>query len=129
MCVCASREFLAWNVVHGQVVHVDLDELQSLILYELDGLGVKELPQVLEGLSVNALAVSSAAESFLQYNLDVLHALYRLPDSQAEIAEPLVVQGNRPVFTQEFSHVRYNPVIVPGSQRVQVVLMQPNKRP
>ena len=59
-----SCEFLARNVVHRQVVHVGLDELECFVLNVFNGLAVKFLSQVLNLLTRDTLPVFRRLEAF-----------------------------------------------------------------
>lgn len=59
-----SCEFLTGNVVHWQVVHVGLDELECFVLYVFHGLAVKLLSQVLNLLTRDTLPVFRRLEAF-----------------------------------------------------------------
>ena len=50
-------EFLSRNVVHGEVVHVGLDELKSLVLDHFHSLGVNHVTQLLDLLTAQSLAL------------------------------------------------------------------------
>ena len=52
----SSLEFLPRNVVHWEVIHVSLNELESLVLDHFDSLRVEHVTQLLDLLTAQALA-------------------------------------------------------------------------
>lgn len=94
------------------MVHVCLNELESLVLDHPDCLWIDHLFEFLHLLPSDAFSVLGGLECFLKNALDISHALDALSHSQAEVTEPLVVESNGPVLTQEFNHVRDNALLV-----------------
>ena len=122
-----SCEFFTWNVVHGQVVHVCLDELKCLVFDVLDCLVIEFLSQVLNLLACDALAVLSCLETFDNDRDHIGETLDALSHAQAEIAEPLVVKTNSPVLREELNNVGDYTSVKSASQCIEVVLVKANK--
>lgn len=111
-----SLKFLAWDVVHGQVVHVCLDELERFIFDHADGL-IVELGAELENLfSRQALTLRCGFERRVGDLLDVVQVTNGVTHAQTEVTEPLVVESDSPVLTQELNNVRDNTSLVTCSQ-------------
>lgn len=125
----SSLELLLWDVVHGQVVHVCLDELKGLVLDHPDSLWINKLLEVLHLLPGDAFAIFGGLKCFLEDALDVSHALNTLSHAQAEVTEPLVVECDGPVLAQELNDVGDDALLVSRSQRVEIVFMQANEAP
>ena len=51
----ASLELLVGDVVHGQVVHVGLDEFECLILNHLDSFALEHAAELLDHLTADTL--------------------------------------------------------------------------
>ena len=129
--VC-SLEFFAGDVVHGQVVHVGLDELKGLLLDHASCLGLKHATELLDHVSADALALLAGAclvEGVSDDLLDIVESLDTLAHAQCEVAEPLVVQRDGPVLAEELYSVGDDAVLVALSQLVEVVLMQADETP
>ena len=86
-----SLEFSLGDVVHGQVVHVGLDELQGVVLHYPHGLGVQLPSEFGHLLPRDSLAVFRYFECLLEDILHLGHSLDALTHAEAEVAEPLVV--------------------------------------
>ena len=80
------------------MVHVGLDELERLLLDHAHCLRIHQLLKLGYLLSGYAFAILRRFEGLFQNRLDVAHALSALPQAQAEVAEPLMVQSDGPVF-------------------------------
>jgi hypothetical protein len=76
--VQCSREFFARYVVHGKVVHVGLDEFESLILDHLDSLGIETLAKFSNLLSVETLTMLSHFEGLGNEMLNIFKTLNSL---------------------------------------------------
>lgn len=66
---------------------------------------------------------------FLDDVVDVWGVLDSLAHAQAEVAEPLVIKPDGPVFAQELHHVRDDASLVPLGQLVEVVLVESDETP
>ena len=127
---CRSLELLAGNVVHGKVVHVGLDELEGLLLNHASGLAINHAAELLDQLAADALALfRGLVESVTDDLLHIVKGLDALAETQAEVAEPLVVESDGPVLAQELDCVRDDVVLVALRQFVQVVLMEAYETP
>ena len=93
-----SRKFFTGNVVHGQVIHVGLDELQCLVFDVLDCLIVEFFTQVLNLFACDALSMFCSLETFDDDGDHIGETLDALSHAETEIAEPLVIKTNRPVL-------------------------------
>ena len=124
-----SAEFLLRNVVHRQVVHVGLDELQGFFLDHSLSMRIHHLLEFHDLLSGNAFALFGHLKGFLQNSLDVSHALSSLSHAEAEVAEPLVIKCNSPVFTEELNCVWNDTLFVSVGQLIEIVFMQTNEAP
>ena len=100
-----SLKLLLRNIVHRQMIHVRLNELKGLILDHLDRLLTHNCLEALHLFSGDALPIFGRLKCFLEDALDILHALDALSHAQAEVAEPLVVECDRPVLAQELHNV------------------------
>lgn len=87
----ASSELFPWDVIHREMIHVDLDELECLIFNHLDSLCIQQLPEVAELFARDTVAVLGALERLFEYGLDISESLYAVAHPEAEVAEPLVV--------------------------------------
>lgn len=120
---------MAWNVVHWQVVHVGLDELERLVLDHANGL-IVELGAELENLLTRqTLTFGGGFESRVGDLLDVVQVANGVTHAQAEVPEPLVVESDSPILAQELNDVRNNASFVARSQRIEVVLVEADERP
>jgi hypothetical protein len=90
------------------MVHIGLDELECLVFDVLYRLVIKFLTQVLNLLACNALAVLRCLEAFNDDCNHVRETLDSLSHSEAEIAEPFVIETNSPVLRKEFNNVGYD---------------------
>lgn len=125
-----SFEFHSWNVVHRQVVHVGLHELECLVFNHLDSLGVKLVAPLLDLIAAESLALILGLVKRLPDDLlDIRQSLDALSHAQAEVSEPFVIEGNGPVLTQELNSVRNDTIGVALRQLVQVVFMEANEAP
>ena len=130
MFLVLSLELLAWDVVHGQVIHVGLDELKGLFFDHAGGLSLEHTAQLLDHVTTDTFPLLASLVEGVAYDLlHVVEGLDTLAHSQAEVAKPLVVECNGPVLTQELNRVRDNAVIVARGQLVQVVLVEANETP
>ena len=87
-----SLELLPRNVIHGQVVHVGLEELQSLLLNHASRLALKHAAQLLDHVTTDALSfLARLIEGVPDDLLHVVEGLDALAHAQAEVSEPLVV--------------------------------------
>lgn len=130
LTVCRSLELLAWDVVHGEVVHVGLDELEGLLLDHANGLAIDHGVELLDQLAADALPLlRGLVEGVADDLLHIIEGLDALAKAEAEVPEPLVVESDRPVLAKELNRVRDDVVLVALSQLVQVVLMQANEAP
>jgi len=112
------------------VVHVGLDELECLVLDHLHSLAVQLVAQLLDLVAAQTLALLvGLVERLANDCLDISKALDALPHAQAEVSEPLVVEGNGPVLTQELDGVRNDAIVIAVSQLVEVVLVEANEAP
>lgn len=129
-CFSSSLELLARDVVHGQVIHVCLDELKSLLFDHTSSLILEHATELLDQVTADALPLlARLVEGVTDDLLHVVEGLDALSHTQAEIAEPLVVQGNRPVFAEELDGVGNDVVIITRGELVQVVLVETNETP
>jgi hypothetical protein len=124
-----SAELLLRDVVHRQVVHVGLEELQGLVLDHSHSCWVYQLSELLDLVVRDTLAVLGGLKSLLQNSLNIGHALSTLSHAEAEVSEPLVVECNGPVLAEELNSIWNNALLVPCGKGVKVVLMQPNEAP
>lgn len=129
-CFTLSLEFLAWNVVHGKVVHVGLDELEGLLFDHASSLSLKHAVELLDHVAADALPLlASLVECMANDLLHVVESLDTLTHTQAEVAEPLVVECDGPVLAQELDGIWDDAIIVTRGQLVQVVFMEANEAP
>lgn len=131
MCLSAvaSGELFARYVVHWEMVHVGLDEFECLILNHLNGCGRQRNGKFLDLLAGQTLAVTCHLERLANELLDVFESLDSLTHAEAEVAEPLVVECDCPVFGEELDHVGNDSFLVALGQLVEVALVQADKRP
>ena len=61
--------------------------------------------------------------------LDIYKTLNALSHAQAEVSEPLMIESNCPVLTEELDSVGNNAVLVAVCQLVEVILMKSNETP
>jgi len=94
------------------VIHICLDELQGFVLDHPDSVRLDHLLEIVNLLSIDTLTVLSGLEGLFKDALDVSHALNTLSHSKTEVSEPLVVESNSPVLTQELNDVRNNTLLV-----------------
>ena len=94
------------------MIHICLDELQGLVLDHPDSVRLDHLLEFVDLLSCDTFTVFSGLKGLLKNGLDVSHALNTLSHSEAEVSEPLMVESNSPVLTQEFNDVRNNTLFV-----------------
>ena len=121
---------MSWDVVHWKVVHVSLNELQSLILDHLDSVLVKHGRELLDVVSAKTLALlAGLIEGKANNVLDIVETLDALTHAQAEVSEPLVVEGNGPVLTEELHCVWNDSVVESVGQLVEIVLVEANETP
>ena len=121
---------MSWDVVHWKVVHVSLNELQSLILDHLDSVLVKHGRELLDVVSAKTLALlAGLIEGKANNVLDIVETLDALTHAQAEVSEPLVVEGNGPVLAEELHCVWNDSVVESVGQLVEIVLVEANETP
>ena len=111
------------------MIHVCLNELKSLVLDHSCRLWLNKLLEVVHLFSGNAFSILGGFKGSLEDVLDVGHSLDALSHSQAEVTEPLVIDCDSPVLTEEFNGVWNDALIVSRSQGVQVVLVKSNETP
>ena len=112
------------------MVHVGLDELQSLILDGLDSSRVHVAAQLFKLLAGQSLALFDGLLcGFLKDFIHIRAFLNIFPHAEAEVSEPLMVEGDGPVLTEEFDNVGNDASLVTLSHLVEVVLMQSNETP
>jgi len=87
------------------MVHVCLDELKSFVLNHSGSLWFHHVLELGNLFAGDAFAVLSGLEGLFKDGLHVLHTLSALSHSQAEIAEPFVVEGDGPVLAEELYDV------------------------
>ena len=61
--------------------------------------------------------------------LHVIEGLYSLAHAQAEVTEPLMVEGDGPVLAEELDRIRDNVIIVARSQLIKIVLVEADEAP
>lgn len=120
---------MAGDVVHRQVVHVGLDEFESLIFDHLHSLLIQLCTQIAQLFARKTKTSLGCIVDLLKDRLDVGESTYALTHAQAEVSEPLVVQRNSPVFAQEFDDIRDDTCLVPTGELIEVVLVQPDEAP
>ena len=120
---------MAWDVVHGQVIHVGLDELERLVLDHADGLVVELGAELQNLLTRQALTLGCGFESRVGDLLDVVQVANCVTHAQAEVPEPLVVESDSPVLAQELNDVRDDASLVARSERIEVVLVEADEGP
>jgi len=108
-----SLEFFAWYVVHRQVVHIDSDKFECFIFDHLKSLWVKHLLQLSELTTLDSFPILGHLECLLKNQLDISQTLDRLAHAQTEVTEPLVVQSDCPVFTEELDDIWYDTILIP----------------
>ena len=102
-----SLEFLAWDVVHGQVIHVGLNELEGLLFDHASSLSLKHSAELLDHVAADTLPLlAGLVERVANDLLHVVESLDTLAHTQAEVSEPLVVECDGPVLAQELDSVR-----------------------
>ena len=112
------------------MVHVGLDELKGLVLNHLHGLRVELVAQLLDLVTAQAFALLVGFLKCLANDcLDISETLYALPHTQAEVSEPLVVEGDGPVLAQELNGVGNDVVVIAICQLIEVVLVESNETP
>ena len=125
-----SLELLARDVVHGQVVHVRLDELKRLLLNHTSRLSVHHCTQLLDHLATDTLPLlRGLVEGVPNDLLHIIKGLDTLSQPQTEVSEPLMVKSNRPVLAQELDGVGNDVVFIPLSQLVEIVLVKTHEAP
>ena len=125
-----SLEFLAWDVVHGQVIHVGLNELEGLLFDHASSLSLKHSAELLDHVAADTLPLlAGLVERVANDLLHVVESLDTLAHTQAEVSEPLVVECDGPVLAQELDRVRDDAIVVARGKLVQVVLMEANEAP
>lgn len=80
------------------MVHIYLDELESLIFNHLDCLGVEELAEVAELLSCDAVSILGALKCLFKDGLDVSQPLDAVTHAKTEVSKPFVVESYCPVL-------------------------------
>jgi len=94
------------------MVHVGLDELQGFVLDHSCRVRVNVLLELFHLVSSDTFAVLGSLEGLLKNALDFLHSLDTISHAEAEVSEPLVVHGDGPVLTEEFSDVWNDSLVV-----------------
>ena len=108
-----SREFLTWNVVHWQVVHISLNELKSFIFDHLSGLWIKHGAKLFDLFAAETFAfLVCLIERLSDNSLDILEALNALSHAKAEVSEPFVIKSNCPIFAQELNGVWNDSILI-----------------
>ena len=111
------------------MVHVCLYEFQSFVLNHSRCLRIHHALKLIDLSSSDAFSVLGRFECLLQNLLDVLHSLSALSHPEAEVTEPFVIECDCPVFAEELYYVWNDSLLVSWAERVQVVLMKPDKTP
>jgi len=125
-----SLELAAGNVVHRQVVHVCLYEFKGLFLDHSDCLCIKHATELLDKVAADSFTLlAGLVEGVPNDPLHVVKSLYSLTHTQAEVAEPLVVECNSPVFAQELDGVGNNSILVALSKLIEIVFVETDKAP
>ena len=128
--VFCSLELLSRNVVHGEVVHVGLDELKGLLLDHAGCTWLKHGAKLLNHVSANALPLlAGLVEGMADNLLDIIEGLDTLAHAEAEVTEPLMVEGDGPVLAEEFHSIGDDVVLVALGQLIQVVFMKAYETP
>lgn len=124
-----SFEFFARDVVHRQVVHVSLDELKSLLFDHASRLTLEHAAELLNQVSADTLALFCLVEGMSDDFLNIIQSLNALTHTEGEVAEPLVIQGDGPVFAKEFDSIGNDVVLIALGQLVKVVFVKTNETP
>jgi len=112
------------------VVHVCLYEFEGLFLDHAHCLRVEHSFEILDEFAADSLTLLAGLVEGVSDNLlHVVEALDSLAHTQAEVAEPLVVKCDCPVFAQELNRVRDNVVLVALSELIEVILVETNETP
>ena len=125
----ASGELFARYVVHWEMVHVGLHEFECLVLDHLNRRFAQVAGQLLDLLAGQTLAVTSHLERLANELLHVFESLDTLTHAEAEVAEPLVVEGDGPVLGEELGHVGDDTALVALSELVKVALVEADEGP
>lgn len=120
---------MTWDVVHGQVVQVSLNELESLIFDHLDALCGHLVGVLHQLLAVKSKSLLAVLESLVQDSLHILKSLDTVSHAETEVTEPLMVERNSPVLRQELDHVRNDLSFLTAPELVEVVLVETDEGP
>lgn len=120
---------MTWNVVHGQVVQVSLDELESLIFDHLDALAGHLVGVLHQLFAVQSKSLLAVLERLVQDSLHILKSLNTVPHAEAEVTEPFVVECNSPVLGQELDNIGNDLGFLTRPQLIEVILVETNEGP
>ena len=109
------------------MIHVGLDELEGFILDVLHSLAVEFLSQILYLLTRDALTVFGSLEAFDDDSDHIGETFDTLTHAQTEVAEPLVVKADCPVFRQELNYVGDYTSVESACEGIEVVFVQANE--
>lgn len=111
------------------MVHIGLEELKSLLLDHASRLTLEHAAELLDQVSADTLALFCLVEGMSNNFLNIIQSLNALTHTKGEVAEPLVIEGDGPVFAEEFDSIGDDVVLVALGQLVEVVFVKTNETP